>query len=79
MAPRLQSSRETSRRGLLECNSGAVALLVTAALLLTGCARDITGIAVTVADPGPVSPSGGDGHCATVTAPLADLPPQGRR
>ncbi|MGD9618860.1 MAG: LpqN/LpqT family lipoprotein [Mycolicibacterium sp.] len=45
--------------------------MVTAALLLTGCSRDVTGTAVS-AGQGPGTP--GEGQCATVDAPLADIP-----
>lgn len=52
-------------------------VILAVTLLLTGCSRDIPGTAVTAAGPGPGSASGGDGQCATVTAPLADIPALG--
>ncbi|MEW5809494.1 MAG: LpqN/LpqT family lipoprotein [Actinomycetota bacterium] len=55
--------------------------LLVAAVMLTGCGREITGTAVTAA--GPV-PGGGDSvgdssQCTTVTAPLVDIPQKGPR
>lgn len=50
-------------------------VILTVTLLLAGCSRDIPGTAVTAAGPGPAS--SGDGQCATVTAPLADIPAVG--
>jgi hypothetical protein len=47
--------------------------VVTAAALLSGCARDITGTAVTAAGGPPVTADGG-AACAPVDAPLADIP-----
>lgn len=52
-------------------------VILTVTLLLTGCSRDIPGTAVTAAGRGPGSASSGDGQCATVTAPLADIPAVG--
>lgn len=49
-----------------------LAFVVT--LLLPGCAHEITGTAITAAGAGPDTTSG-DSQCATVTAPLADIPP----
>lgn len=54
--------------------AGCAALLATA-LLLTGCARDITGTAVTAAAGAP----GGEGQCASVTAPLTEVPSKNSR
>lgn len=50
-------------------------VILAVTLLLTGCSRDIAGTAVTAAGPGPAS--SGDGQCATVDAPLADIPAVG--
>jgi probable lipoprotein LpqN len=55
--------------------AGCAALLATA-LLLTGCARDITGTAVTAAAGAAAT---GVGQCATVTAPLTDVEPKNPR
>lgn len=55
--------------------AGCAALLATA-LLLTGCARDITGTAVTAAAGAAAT---GEGQCATVTAPLTDVEPKNPR
>lgn len=52
-------------------------VILAVTLLLTGCSRDIPGTAVMAAGPGPESASGGDGQCATVDAPLADIPAVG--
>ncbi len=52
-----------------------LAVITAATLLLTGCSRDVAGTAVTGS--GSASPPGGDGQCATVTAPLADIPSVG--
>ena len=57
----------------------ACAVLVAATLLLTGCSRAITGTAVTAAGSAPGSPGGGSGQCATVTAPLTDIPARNSR
>ncbi|KMO79249.1 hypothetical protein BST22_12515 [Mycolicibacterium chubuense] len=54
------------------------AALLATALLLTGCARDITGTAVTAAA-GAGAAATGEGQCATVTAPLTDVPPKNPR
>jgi len=51
-----------------------LAVIAATTLLLTGCSRDVTGTAVTGLGSGSASPSGGDGQCTTVTAPLADIP-----
>ncbi|TRW82887.1 hypothetical protein FK535_12705 [Mycolicibacterium sp. 018/SC-01/001] len=58
--------------------------MVAAALVLTGCGREVTGTAVTAAgrapastsSPGGAAPSGpvDDSQCASVSAPLADIP-----
>jgi len=59
---------------------GAATVLTTAAVLLTGCARDVTGTAVTAAGPAPTGVSGqGAAPCATVSAPLTDIPPDNPR
>lgn len=51
------------------------AVLITAALLLTGCSQDITGTAVTAAGSAPDATSGGDeSQCTSVGAPLEDIP-----
>ena len=76
--PRLQPGRRLPRRGLLEYRSGAGALVVAAGLLLTGCTQQIQGTAVTAAGSGPAQ-TGGDGECAEVSAPLADIPSKGTR
>lgn len=57
----------------------ACAVLVAAALLLTGCSREVTGTAVTAAGSAPGSPAGGEGQCAAVTAPLTDIPAKNSR
>lgn len=50
-----------------------LAVVVAIALLLTGCSHAVTGTATMA--PGPRSGSvSGDGECATVEAPLADIP-----
>ena len=59
---------------------GAAVVLTTVAVLLTGCARDVTGTAVTAAGPAPASGSGQSAApCATVSAPLTDIPPKNSR
>ena len=55
----------------------SVIIIVVVVLLLTGCSREVTGTAVTALGSGSASPSSGDGRCATVTAPLADIPSAG--
>ena len=51
-----------------------VAIVAAAGLLVTGCSRDIPGSAVKASGAGAESPSSGDGQCATVDTPLADIP-----
>ncbi|GJF08405.1 hypothetical protein NGTWS0302_27740 [Mycolicibacterium cyprinidarum] len=53
-----------------------LAVITATTLLLTGCSREVTGTAVTTLGAG--SRSGGDGECATVTAPMADIPSVGK-
>ena len=48
-----------------------LALVASASLLATGCSRDVTGTAVTAAGS---AGSGDAARCATVDAPLADIP-----
>jgi hypothetical protein len=48
------------------------AVFAAAALVLAGCSQEITGTAVTAA--GSAGLSEGGGNCATVSAPLADIP-----
>ena len=57
-------------------SSGAKVLAgtVAAALLLAGCSHQVAGTAMT-ASSAPGAPSSGDGQCATVSSPLADIPP----
>ncbi len=78
MTPGLPPRSRTPRWGLLEYRSGAGALIVAVALLLTGCTQQIQGTAVTAAGSGP-APTVGDGECAEVSAPLADIPTKGAR
>ena len=55
-------------------------VLVATALLLAGCAQDITGTAVTAAGGAPDPTSGGDeAQCAEVSAPLEDIPAEDDR
>jgi hypothetical protein len=57
-----------------------LATLLTAALLLTGCSQSVTGTAVTAAGRAPDAASGGDdAQCATVDAPLEDIPSEDDR
>jgi hypothetical protein len=54
--------------------------LLMAMLLLTGCAQSISGTAVTAAGRAPAATSSGDeAECATVDAPLEDIPSKGGR
>lgn len=55
------------------------AALLTAALVVTGCARDVTGTAVTAAGGAPGGQGQGQAQCATVTAPLTDVEPKNPR
>ncbi|PRC49367.1 hypothetical protein C6A85_75085, partial [Mycobacterium sp. ITM-2017-0098] len=51
------------------------AVAMTTALVLTGCSQNVTGTAVTAAGSAPDSATGGDeSQCATVEAPLEDIP-----
>jgi hypothetical protein len=57
-----------------------VAVLMTGAVLLTGCARDVTGTAVTAAGPAPTATPGQTAAaCTSVSAPLTDIPPKNTR
>lgn len=78
MMPRLQPRSTSPRWGLLEYRSGACAVIVASALLLTGCTQQIQGTAVTTADSGRAA-TGDGGECAEVSAPLADIPTKGTR
>lgn len=56
------------------------AVLITAALALTGCSQNVTGTAVTATGSAPAATSGGDeSQCATVDAPLEDIPTEDDR
>ncbi|MDG4663443.1 LpqN/LpqT family lipoprotein [Mycobacterium sp. 236(2023)] len=50
------------------------AVTAASALLLTGCTQDITGTAVTAAGGAPDPSGGSEDQCATVAAPLDDIP-----
>ncbi|MDZ4268505.1 MAG: LpqN/LpqT family lipoprotein [Mycobacterium sp.] len=49
-------------------------VVLTTALLLTGCSRDVPGTAVMAAGAGPETSTGGGDECAAVSAPLSDIP-----
>lgn len=51
-----------------------VLIACTATLLVTGCAREITGTPVLATGQDAGGPSGSSAQCATVDAPLADIP-----
>lgn len=63
------------------------AVVVAAALVLTGCGREVTGTAVSADGPAPRTGSSGggggtggdDAQCASVTAPLVDIPQKNPR
>lgn len=49
-------------------------VVLVSTLLLTGCSRDVPGTAVMAAGTGPEASTSADGECATVAAPLSDIP-----
>jgi len=49
--------------------------VAAALLLLTGCSHEVAGTAMTASGAAPEASSSGAGQCATVTSPLADIPP----